>query len=55
MKHVTFFVLALAFEFKRTQKQNFWKDIQWNLSNPTHQVTREMCRIVQDVGILSLF
>ena len=26
--------------------------IQWNRSNPTHQGTREMCRIVQDVGIL---
>jgi hypothetical protein len=26
--------------------------IQWNLSNPTHQGTREMCRIVQDVGKL---
>ena len=25
-------------------------DIQWNLSNPTHQGTREMCRIVQDVS-----
>jgi hypothetical protein len=23
--------------------------VQWNLSNPTHQGTREMCRIVQDV------
>jgi hypothetical protein len=23
--------------------------IQWNLSNPTHQGTREMCRIIQDV------
>jgi hypothetical protein len=27
---------------------------QWNLSNPTHQGTREMCRIVQDVGILRI-
>jgi hypothetical protein len=25
-----------------------------NLSNPTHQVTREMCRIVKDVGILRI-
>jgi hypothetical protein len=24
-------------------------DMQWNLSNMTHQGTREMCRIVQDV------
>ena len=23
--------------------------LQWNLSNPTHQGTREMCRVVQDV------
>ena len=27
--------------------------IQWKLSNPTHQRIREMCRIGQDVGILS--
>jgi hypothetical protein len=26
--------------------------IQWNLSNPKHQGTMEMCRIVQDVGKL---
>ena len=26
--------------------------IQWNLSNPTHEGTEEMCRIVQDVGML---
>jgi hypothetical protein len=26
--------------------------LQWNLSNPTHQGTREMYRNVQDVGIL---
>jgi hypothetical protein len=25
--------------------------IHWNLSNPTHQGSREMCRIVQDVRI----
>ena len=29
--------------------------IQWNLSNPTHQETNEMCRIVQDVGILRFY
>ena len=29
--------------------------IQWNLSNPTHQGIREMCRIVQDVGILKFY
>ena len=30
--------------------ENFYYNyIQWNLSNPTHQGTREMCRIVQDV------
>jgi hypothetical protein len=27
--------------------------IQGKLSNPTHKGTREMCGIVQDVGILS--
>jgi hypothetical protein len=26
--------------------------IQWNLSNPTHQGTREMCQIVQDVSFI---
>jgi hypothetical protein len=26
--------------------------IQWNLSNPTLQISREMCRMVQDDGIL---
>ena len=29
--------------------------IQWNLSNPTHQGTREMCPIVQDVRILRFY
>jgi len=29
--------------------------VQWNLSNPTHQGTGEMCRIVQDVGILVFY
>jgi hypothetical protein len=29
--------------------------IQWNLSNPTHQGIREMCQIVQDVGILRFY
>ena len=29
--------------------------IQWNLSNPTHQGTREMCQFVQDVGILRFY
>ena len=28
---------------------------QWNLSNPTHQGTREMCQIVQDVRILRFY
>jgi hypothetical protein len=26
--------------------------LQWNLSDPTRQEAREMCRIVQDVRIL---
>ena len=30
-------------------------NIEWNLFNPTHQGTREMCRIVQDVGILRFY
>ena len=34
------------------QKMNNYLSIQWNLSNPTHQGTREICRIVQDVGKL---
>ena len=29
--------------------------IQWNLSNPTHQGTWEMCQIVQVVGILRFY
>ena len=29
--------------------------IQWNLSNPTHNGTRVMCQIVQDVGILQFY
>ena len=29
--------------------------VQWNLSNPTHKGTREMCQIVQDVGILRFY
>ena len=29
--------------------------IQWNLSNPTHQGTREMGGIVQDVGKLMFY
>ena len=29
--------------------------IQWNLSNPTHQGTREMCRILQDVVIIKFY
>ena len=33
-------------------KMNNYLSIQWNLSNPTHQGTREMCRIVQGVGKL---
>jgi hypothetical protein len=30
----------------------FYLLLQWNLSNPTHQGTREMCRMSQDVGKL---
>ena len=29
--------------------------IQWNLSNPTYQGTREMFQNVQDVGILGFY
>jgi hypothetical protein len=29
--------------------------VEWNLSNPIHQDTREMCRIAQDVGILRFY
>jgi hypothetical protein len=29
--------------------------IQWNLSNPTHQGTKEICQNVQDVGILRFY
>jgi hypothetical protein len=34
--------------------QNIFQ-VQWNLSNLTHQGTREMCRIVQDVRILRFY
>jgi hypothetical protein len=30
-------------------------EIQWNLSTPTYQGTRERYRIVQDVGILRFY
>ena len=33
-----------TFKIERLESQ-----IQWNLSNPTYQGTREMCRIVHDV------
>ena len=46
--------LTALFIVQKSEVQiiNFYIAIQWNLSNPTHQGTREMCRIVQDVGIL---
>jgi hypothetical protein len=31
------------------------QNIQWNLSNPTHQGTRKMYRNVQDIGILRFY
>ena len=34
---------------------NCLSEVQWNLSNPTHQGTREMHRIVQDVRILRFY
>jgi hypothetical protein len=34
---------------------NYISVIQWTLSNPTHQGTMEMCRIVQDVGKTQVF
>jgi hypothetical protein len=34
-------------------KQDF-NPLQWNQSNPTHQGNREICPIVQDVGILRI-
>ena len=33
-----------------------WLNIQWNLSNLTHQgTTRKMCQVVQDIGILGFY
>jgi len=29
--------------------------MEWNLSNPTFQGTREMCQIVQNIGILVFY
>jgi hypothetical protein len=37
------------------QFHNCLSEVQWNLSNPTHQGTREMHRIVQDVRILRFY
>jgi hypothetical protein len=37
-------VCVTTFKIERLESQ-----IQWNLSNPTYQGTREMCQIVQDV------
>ena len=47
-------------EFSSTRDENMSRytrffsiiHIQWNLSNPTHQGTKEMCRMVQGVGKL---
>ena len=39
--------------FQPATRDNYTEnEQQWNLSNPTHQGTREMCRIVQGVGKL---
>ena len=29
-----------------------YSKLQWNMSNPTHQGTTDMCQIVQDDGIV---
>jgi hypothetical protein len=42
-----------TFIFDWTQIQVVIFHIQWNLYYPTPQDTKEMCRIVEDVGILS--
>jgi hypothetical protein len=41
--------------YKYIFKNNIIIYIQWNMSNPAHQGTREMCDIVQDVGILRFY
>jgi hypothetical protein len=42
----------MMFYWSRYSNRMYIYNIQWNLSNPTHQGTREMCRIAQDVGKL---
>jgi hypothetical protein len=48
---------ALGMEIVTLKKtwHGYMNNIQWNLSNLTHQGNREMCRIVQDVGILRFY
>ena len=40
---------------KTLKYTNIKTQIQWNLSNPTHKGIREMCQIVQYVGILRFY
>ena len=64
-KHVLS-MFMLSFVFVRVCGLVEWKEIcvgfyclfmhvQWKRSNPKHQGTREICRIVQDVGILRFY
>ena len=55
-KNISEILFKVALNTKTvTQKNILLLSIHWNLSNPTHQGTREMCRIVQDVGILRFY
>jgi hypothetical protein len=47
----TYLKIVLELYYNRVSNRR----VQCNLSNPTHQVTREMCRIVQDVGLLRFY
>jgi hypothetical protein len=47
----------IAKKKKKVNMDEYWTEnqLQWNLSNPTQQGTREMCLIVQDVWILRFY
>ena len=50
MKMILILHFPFRFEWTNWSKPSY--KIQWNLFNPTHQGIREICRIVQDVGLL---
>ena len=45
----------IKYRYKNFKTQKMAIHVQLNLSNPTHQGTGKICRIVQDVGILRFY